>query len=206
VELPTEERNDLELESVTVKGADYSRQITITLPGSLLSAIEDFADSKGRNRSQVVKQAIEEFLKKGENSLFSEICDRLNHIETLLQPATKKEIDRTKDVEELLNDCTNPSTWDEEETSFELEGPGGFFAQVQERNLIGSIWTEPLLTKYAGMLKLGHDGYAFPPSYDDLIERSAEAMQLNKEQRVFLQQKISELEGSESESAEEEEE
>jgi len=207
-ETPVEEPLVIEAqeENIEVEEGKNFRPISITLPDKLIEEIEDYADAHSLTRSSTIRRAVEHYL-KGEGPSLADLSQSLKRIEALLSgpapsPAPSLIEDKTKDVEMLFEDCIVEG-WDEEQV-FELDGNQGFFARCKERNLIGPIWTDELLTRYAYMLKLGHDGYLSPPSYDSLIQRSVEAMGLDEKQKAFLKAKIDQLEGSsESESAEE---
>lgn len=99
-------------------------------------------------------------------------------------------------IDQLLKDC---STTDEEEgEGFIIEDKQGFLNQVAERKLTGKIWVPDQLDKVAEKFAIGWENYFFPPETDNLMERFNQAMKLNKAQRDYLEQRVTEILGERS--------
>jgi hypothetical protein len=95
-----------------------------------------------------------------------------------------------QEIQQLLEDC---SITDEEGEGFTIEDKQGFLNQVGERKLIGEIWTPEQLDKVAEKFAIGWERYFFRPDTDNLMERFSQAMKLDKTQRDYLEQRVTEI-------------
>jgi len=99
--------------------------------------------------------------------------------ETLMK-ALKVPAEIDEEINELLESCSV------DEDSFEIEGVNGFLVCVSDSSLKGDLWTPKQLDKVAEKLVIGYHRYVFPPKLNDLIDRVAKAMELNKQQKDYL--------------------
>lgn len=149
----------------------------LRIPKSSYEKVMEEAEARGLSGSSIVREALKFYLER--------------------KPEIK--------IETLLKDCTTKDDFEEKE-GFEIEGKDGFLNQTKERKIIAEAWTEEQLYEVAEKLIVGHDGYFVPPSYEDLINRSAEAMKLNENQKAYLTQVIEELVSKQEETESEKEE
>jgi hypothetical protein len=91
-----------------------------------------------------------------------------------------------KKIDKLLDSCTTEET-------FEIEDEQGFLYQVSQSDLKGDVWTSKQLDKVAEKLVIGWEHYFIKPDINDLIERFAQAMELSKAQKQYLDRKITEI-------------
>lgn len=174
------------------------RKISISLPNDLAEKAEQYATEHQMKRSQVLALAIERGL-GDENRVYK----KLNRIEALIKKnnrmakSTSKDANEIEDektseeivltneqresIENLLVDCTSMFS------AFEIMGADGFLVQVQERQLLRSIWTDETLEILANKLSAGYDDwYLNKPEPQDLIDACADAMILSEDQKNKL--------------------
>lgn len=194
---------DEDIETETYK---KYRRVTVTLPDNIAEQAEHYAEEHNMKRSQVMALAIEKGL-GDENRIFK----KLNRIEALVKKNNRmvksKEESKLEDetpeekvltneerqiIAELLTDCN--STF----SPFEIQGEDGFLAQVQERQIVGSIWTDEALQTLAKKLSVGYDDWYFnKPEPQELMDMCAEVMELSEDQKNKLTEyfaKLQELE------------
>jgi hypothetical protein len=103
-----------------------------------------------------------------------------------LMKATETNPELEKEIDKLLDACTTEDT-------FEIEDEQGFLHQVSQSKLKGDVWTAKQLDKVAEKLVVGWEHYFIQPDINDLIERFAQAMELSKAQKQYLDRKITEI-------------
>jgi len=172
------------------------RRVTVSLPDNVAEKAEQYAEEHGMKRSQVLALAIERGL-GDENRIFK----KLNRIEVILKKNNRME--KSKEEKELENEETSEEkvlTNEEREriaellidcnstfSPFEIQGEDGFLAQVRERQIIGSIWTDEMLQTLAEHLSVGYNNwYLSKPEPQELIDACAEAMELSEDQKTRL--------------------
>ena len=210
-----DEIDDDEDEDIETETYKKYRRVTVSLPNNVAEKAEEYAEEHNLKRSQVLALAIEKGL-GDENRIFK----KLNRIEAILKKnnsmakskeETELEDEKTpeekvltneerENIAELLIDCN--STF----TPFAIQGEDGFLAQVQERQLLGSIWTDEMLQILAENLSIGYNNwYLSKPEPQELIDACAKAMKLLEDQKTKLTAYFAELQGLEVEYTEAEE-
>ena len=103
---------------------------------------------------------------------------------SFIRDALMKALKVPAEIDEEINDLLESCSFDED--NFEIEGAKGFLVNVSDSSLKGDVWTPKQLDKIAEKLVIGYQGYVFPPKLNDLIDRVAEAMKLNEQQKDYL--------------------
>jgi len=124
------------------------------------------------------KKLIEEAKKRG--------LSQASFVREALMKATETNPELEKEIDKLLDACTTEDT-------FEIEDEQGFLYQVSQSDLKGDVWTAKQLDKVAEKLVIGWEHYFIQPDINDLIERFAQAMELSKAQKQYLDRKIGEI-------------
>ena len=167
---------------------------TINFPAHTYEALRKEAFDRKVTIGSIVREAVNKHLAEGKEG---------EETEEIEKPAQKEKI------LELLEACTEDEGEegfeDEGEQGFEIEGEQGFLAQVEERKLVGKVWTNDLLKETAEHYAVGFKGYGEDQDLDEHIERSSVAMKLNPMQKnIWADLLKSEIE--ETEETEEDEE